>query len=548
VLKLKLSLPDGTTQTHTFFQGPVLIGRSPEATLFVNELSLSRRHALFDIGEEGWFVEDLGSRNGTFLDGARLTGRTLLRAGQTLTMGQLRLAVEECGARPEVAETQHGETTLLAPVAKVLKDSGASGAVPSLDAPPETLKRYATRLSLLAQVHERLATQVTEEGLLGMVLDQVFEQLAPDQAAIFLRQDNGSFTCAASRCQQDCYDKLLLSRSLVREVVEKKAAALVLDAFTDARFQQAMSLRSLGVRSILAVPLLSEDEALGLLVCASRLAVRRFGQEDLEFVVPLAAVAAMRLRNLRLAADAAERRRLEQELALARRIQVGLFREQAPQLAGYETLGGNLPSRVVSGDFYQLLPSPGDLTALVADVSGKGIGAAILAASLEALFAGPLSLALAPGEVLAKVSELFFARTDPAKFATAVLLSLDAASGTVRYGNAGHCPPLLVRADGTADPLPSTGPPLGMFPGQVYGQGEVALRPGDLLALYSDGVTETTDPQGEEFGTQRLAALLAGLRSQPLAELWEAVEAELDRFAGTSLPADDRTLVLLRRR
>lgn len=548
MLKLKLSLPDGTTQAHTFFQGPVLIGRSPEATLFVNELSLSRRHALFDIGEEGWFVEDLGSRNGTFLDGARLTGRTLLRAGQTLTMGQLRLVVEECGARPEVAETQPGETTLLAPVAKVLKESGVSGAVPSLDAPPETLKRYATRLSLLAQVHERLATQVTEEGLLGMVLDQVFEQLAPDQAAIFLRQDNGSFTCAASRCQQDCYDKLLLSRSLVREVVEKKAAALVLDAFTDARFQQAMSLRSLGVRSILAVPLLSEDEALGLLVCASRLAVRRFGQEDLEFVVPLAAVAAMRLRNLRLAADAAERRRLEQELALARRIQVGLFREQAPQLAGYETLGGNLPSRVVSGDFYQLLPSPGDLTALVADVSGKGIGAAILAAFLEALFAGPLSLALAPGEVLAKVSELFFARTDPAKFATAVLLSLDAASGTVRYANAGHCPPLLVRADGTADPLPSTGPPLGMFPGQVYGQGEVTLRPGDLLALYSDGVTETTDPQGEEFGTQRLAALLAGLRSQPLAELWEAVEAELDRFAGTSLPADDRTLVLLRRR
>ena len=548
MLKLKLSLPDGTRQVHSFFQGPVLIGRSPEATLFVNEPSLSRRHALFHLGEEGWFVEDLDSRNGTFLDGARLTGRALLRAGQTLTMGQLRLVVEECGAPAEVAETQPGETTLLAPVAKVLEDSGVSSAVLSLDAPPEALKRYAARLSLLAQVHERLATQVSEEGLLAMVLDQVFQQLAPDQAAIFLRQDDGAFVCVASRCQQDCYDKLLLSRSLVREVVEKKAAALVLDAFTDARFQQAMSLRSLGVRSILAVPLLSEDEALGLLVCASRLAVRRFGQEDLEFVVPLAAVAAMRLRNLRLAAEAAKRRQLEEELDLARRIQVGLFREQAPQLAGYETLGGNLPSRVVSGDFYQLLPSPGDLTALVADVAGKGIGAAILAASLEALFAGPLSLALGPGETLAKVSELFFARTDPVKFATAVLLSLDAASGTVRYANAGHCPPLLLRSDGTSQAIPSTGPPLGMFPGQAYRQGEVTLRPGDLLALYSDGVTETTNPQGEEFGTERLAALLASHRQRPPSELWELVEAELDRFAESSVPADDRTLVLLRRR
>jgi GAF domain-containing protein len=182
------------------------------------------------------------------------------------------------------------------------------------EASKETLHRYAERLSLLAKVHEALASQVTEEGLLTLVLDQIFDQLHPDQAAIFLKGEDGSFACAASRCQKDCYDKLLLSRSLVREVVDKKAAALVVDAFTDARFQQAMSLRAVGVRSILAVPLLTEDVALALLVCASRLAVRSFTQEDLEFVVPLASVAAMRLRNLRLALEAAEKKRLEQEL------------------------------------------------------------------------------------------------------------------------------------------------------------------------------------------------------------------------------------------
>lgn len=547
MLRLTVTLPDGSKHERTFLKGPVTVGRAEEATLSLGDLSLSRRHALFQPGASGWTVQDLGSRNGTLLNGRPVTSPQDLRAGDTLHLGQVRIQVLECGAPAEVADREVGETTLLKPVAAVLKDSGVDALPVTADAPRKTLRRYAERLSLLAKVHEALASQVTEEGLLTLVLDQVFNQLHPDQAAIFLKEEDGSFACAASRCQKDCYDKLLLSRSLVREVVDKKAAALVVDAFTDARFQQAMSLRSVGVRSILAVPLLTEDVALGLLVCASRLAVRSFTQEDLEFVVPLASVAAMRLRNLRLALEAAEKKRLEQELALARRIQVGLFREEIPQLPGYAVLGGNVPSRVVSGDFYQLLSSPGGCTALVADVSGKGIGAALLAASLEALFAGPLHLNLSPSEVCARVSRLFFARTDASKFATAFLAQLDAGSGVVTYCNAGHCPAVLVDAQGNAKTLPSTGLPLGMFADQPYDQDRVALQPGDTLVLYSDGVTETTDPQGQEFGIDRLAELLVAHRELPLEELWEHVERELSLYSQSSVPSDDRTLVIVRR-
>lgn len=547
MLKLTITLADGSSNEHTFLKGPVTVGRADDVTLSLKEPSLSRRHALFELGAHGWTVQDLGSRNGTLLNGHPVTTPKNLRMGDTLQLGQVRIKVLECGAPVEMADREMGETTLLKPVAKVLKDSGVDALPVSADAPRETLRRYAERLSLLAKVHEALASQVTEEGLLTLVLDQVFNQLHPDQAAIFLKGEDGSFGCAASRCQQDCYDKLLLSRSLVREVVDKKAAALVVDAFTDARFQQAMSLRAAGVRSILAVPLLTEDVPLGLLVCASRLAVRQFTQEDLEFVVPLASVAAMRLRNLRLALEAAEKRRLEQELALARRIQVGLFREQIPHLPGYAILGGNVPSRVVSGDFYQLLPASSGCTALVADVSGKGIGAALLAASLEALFAGPLHLNLSPSEVCNRVSRLFYARTDASKFATAFLAQLDAASGVVTYCNAGHCPAVLVEAQGKAKTLPSTGPPLGMFADQQYREDQVALQPGDTLVLYSDGVTETTDTQGQEFGIDRLLELLVRHRELPLEELWEQVERELSLYSQSSVPSDDRTLVILRR-
>ncbi len=547
MLKLAITLPDGSTMERAFLQGPVTVGRSEEATLFLGDLSLSRRHAIFEAGPTGWTVRDLGSRNGTLVNGTPVMAPRLLAVGDTLQLGKVRISVLECGAAARVADRDVSETTLLRPVAEVLGESSGESLRVTADAPKEALRRMAERLSLLARVHEALASQVTEEGLLTLVLDQAFGQLHPDRAAIFLKREDGSYVCAASRCQEDCNSPLLLSRSLVREVVEKKAAALVVDAFTDARFHEAASLRSLGVRSMAAVPLLSDDTAYGLLVCASRLSVRQFTKEDLDFLVPLASVTAMRLRNLRLALEAGDKKRLDEELALARRIQVGLFREEVPELSGWAILGGNVPSRVVSGDFYQILPAPQGLTALVADVSGKGMGAALLAASLEALFAGPLELHLAPAQVCARVSRLFYARTDPSKFATVFLASVDAASGHVTYGNAGHCPGLVISASGEVTTLPSTGPPLGVLPDREYRQEAVRLAPGDTLVLYSDGVTETAAPGGEEFGVERFAALPQRHRHLPLEELWEQVEHELTRFAQSSSASDDRTLLLIRR-
>ena len=326
-------------------------------------------------------------------------------------------------------------------------------------------------------------------------------------------------------------------------------AALVLDALTDVRFAEAPSILFSGVRSLIAAPLFGPEGTLGMIVLESRLHVRQFAEEDLELLVSLAAVAALHLRNLRLVLEAEERRRLEEELALARRIQVALLPSQLPAVAGWELYGANFPSRVVSGDYYEVVPRAGDreLVLMIADVSGKGMAASLLTASLQAFSAGPIEDGLPPDEICVRLSRLLYRRTPPEKFATALLAVLETATGLLRYTNAGHNPGIIVRAGGEAEALGATGAPLGLLPGAPYQAAATTLAPGDLLVLYTDGIAEAADPDDEEYGLTRIQQTCARHRGEPCAALAAALEKDLVAFARGVPFADDRTIVLARR-
>ncbi|HVS14518.1 MAG TPA: GAF domain-containing SpoIIE family protein phosphatase, partial [Thermoanaerobaculia bacterium] len=344
-------------------------------------------------------------------------------------------------------------------------------------------------------------------------------------------------------------DRVFFSRSLLREVTERRQAALVLDASADERFAGAASILDSGVRSVLAAPLLTPEGTLGMIVLSSRLRVRQFGEDDMPLLVSLASVAALHLRNIDLAAEAAERRRLAAELELARRIQVALLPSRLPEVAGYELLAGNVPSRGVSGDLYtvDVHADSGVVTFLVCDVSGKGMAASLLGASLEALAVGPIEVGHPPDGICLRVSRRLFARTPPEKYATGFVAQLDSATHRLAWSNAGHNSALLVRAGGEVERLSATGPPLGVLPGASYRAHETELGPGDLLLVYTDGITEAADPADEEFGLDRLADLARRLRGASLLELRRTIEEALDEFVRGVPYADDRTLLFLRR-
>ncbi len=510
---------------------------------------LSRQHARLFRQGDAWMAEDLGSRNGTLLNGKPIEGTAKITAGDDLqlcgSVVSIKVASSPAPPSSEASASDLGKHTVFRRAVELI-DSQSE--IASHSDAPDGLRRLADRMSMLNDIHLTLSKSIEMQELLDMVLARAFDHLRPEEGAIYLR-DNGGFYRAASRAVPGQEGTYTLSTTLISEVAEKGMAALVLDVETDERFAEARSILSSGIQSLVAAPLLDPEGTLGMIALTSRAHLRRFDESDMELLVSLASVAAMHLRNTSLAAEAAERRRLEEELKLARQIQVALLPSELPTVPGYALLGRNLPSRGVSGDLYEIFErnEGREWFFLVADVSGKGIAAAFLTASLEALAAGPIEVGHPPEKVSELVGRRLFMRTLPAKYATAFLVVLDHETGNLHYTNAGHNPSILVRANGDCERLGPTGMPIGLMPDATYGSKKTHLEKGDTLVMYTDGITEAESPEEEEFGTDRLEAVCCRCRDRSLEELSEEVERELKDFAREVPFADDRTLVILRR-
>jgi len=308
-----------------------------------------------------------------------------------------------------------------------------------------------------------------------------------------------------------------------------------------------------GAQPLFGVPILSDGEPRGVLVVGdkeSRHGVGPFREEDRRTLELLANQAAIALANAELHREALEKERLEREVELASQIQRQILPTTAPVIPGYEVFGWSRPARHVGGDYYDYLPlSDGAGKALVVgDVSGKGVPAALLVSTLHSA----LRL-LAEREVLSpamcsRLNRHIVESSSANKFITLFLAELRPEKASVRYVNAGHNPALLRRASGAIEELTSSGMPLGLLAEARFDTADVQLAPGDLLCLYSDGITEAESPSGEEFGGARLGDLLAAGADLQLAELVGTIDRAVTEFAAGRPQGDDQTVVLLRRR
>jgi serine phosphatase RsbU (regulator of sigma subunit) len=539
-LRLRVTPPIGEAFEHLCEGDSLTVGRSSKADLVLSDRFLSRQHARFYRDGDAWVVEDLGSRNTTLLNGRPLATPARLSPGDLVKLSETVISVEgfdASGSRPKLdsgPKTSSSDTIVL---------RSASELVATAE------RESAGRLKLLNEVHRALATSLTMEELLEAVLDRTFVHLGPEEAVIFLKRPHGGLDRAASRRLPSARGDFFFSRSLEQEVADRGQVALVLDAQTDQRFAAAESILSSGVRSLIAAPLIDSAGSHGMIVLSSRVHVRRFSEQDMELLAALGSVAALRLRNLALAEEGARRRELEKEMALARQIQLALLPEQLPEIPGYSVFAANDASRAVSGDFYEFLGrDEGDEQVIViADVSGKGMAASLLAASFDAMLMGPIEVGHPPDQICSKIARRLYMKTPPERYVTAFIAAIDPRTGALSYTNAGHNAGLLFRRDGSVERLEANGMPLGLFPVVEYDRVETMLAPGELVLLYTDGITEAANPHGEEYGLERLQAVVGRHKGEPLVAIAVAIEASIEVFVDGTPFGDDRTMVMLRR-
>jgi len=530
----------------------ISIGRSSDADLVVPDTFLSRLHArLYREGSHFW-IEDLDSSNGTWVNDRRVEKPTEIHPGDEVRLSTSYITLLSDGLetpippRDPVTE-QNTEYRRASDLINSKTPTDLAG-LPHRRA----FRRQADRLQLLNSIHRALGETLQLDELLEMILDRCFETLQPDQAAIFLKRDSGDYYLAARRSSEGPGIDHLYSETLLHEVADNGMAALVRDVTTDGRFEEADSVLGHGIQSLVAAPLLAPEGSVGMIALASSLEKSLFVEEDCDLLVSLASIAALRLHNVKLAQkaaeEAAERRRFEVELNLARRIQTAVLPSELPKIEGFELIGSTIPSRWVSGDYYHAVERLGgkETVLMVADVCGKGIGASLTTLSLEALAAGPIEVGWPPAELCTRINRRLHSRTLPNRFATAFVVVLEPHGRVLRYASAGH-PGLLVGSEGNILRLDSTGPPLGAFPGIEYGESSALLESGDTLVLFTDGIIEAANPEDEEFGTQRLAEVVASNREADLGGLARTIEAALEDFVQGVPYADDRTLVLLRK-
>ncbi len=526
------------------------LGRSSTNDVFLADRTLSRVHARLDRKPEGLVVTDLGSRNGTQLNGSRIVDPVVVRAGDRIVLGETSIEVSEealSGTRVVIDAPEDRLDRTMISTADVLATFRRPAARDVTDA--AELKRLATSLQILNDVSLALLTDIPVSELSSLILEKLFTYLEPDRGLLMLRDGQGELRPEAFRFAEgiDPAD-IRLSKTLVEAVTEQKHGVLMIDTATDAKIGTADSIRLQGITSCLAAPLFVDEKVIGLVYLEARLGRKSFTEEDLRLLTSLANTAAIKIQNTRLQETAAAKQRIEREMALAWDVQRRLFPEQAPDLPHSELFGRTLPAKTVSGDYYDFfVRNDGTVDIVVADVCGKGMAASILAASVQSAFQAWAAENFPPDRVCARLNDLVHRRTSPEKFVTFIAVLYDPETGAIVYSNAGHNPGIVLRAAGGHELLPAQGTPLGLFPGRSYGSAALTLAPGDLLVLYTDGVTEAANPDDDEFGLDRLVALVRGVASRPLDEAETAVGEGLAAFAAGVPFHDDRTIVLLRR-
>jgi len=546
LLELLISGPDGAPARAQLLKTPLTLGRSVDNDLaYPHDPWLSRYHLRFEQREKTWWIRDCESRNGTLLNSAGIKSAQPIKAGDKILAGHLTIDVRE---RPSEAQRP-----VISFVAREEGDRSTSEAtfVTSLDKvlgkavehrPLREGGSAARMVSALIRAGQELVTHQPLDQLFSTILDLSLSAVDARRGVI-LTLDEGELQVRASKG-----DGFAISTSVRDQVLRDKRSLLISDAMRHDSLSKQESIVLTRVRSMMAAPLQTGEHVIGIIYVDNGVILRPFSQDDLDLLTVMANVAAIRIENVRLAEVEQNEKIMEADLAQASEIQRSLLPTEPPAYDGWELAGLNLPCRTVGGDYFDFIPyQDGRLAVVVGDVSGKGLPAALLMSSLQAKVQMLRETNPSPSQAVSILNRSLTERCPLGKFITFFYALLDPVSGALEYSNAGHNYPLLLRRDGSVETLTGSGLVMGLFSGVHYEVKKTTLRQGDLLVLYSDGVTEAANSEDVEFGEESLAEFLAVRKNIRCEDIVNQLVEHMRKWRGAMSFADDFTVVLVRR-
>jgi sigma-B regulation protein RsbU (phosphoserine phosphatase) len=540
--EIAVTSPDGATRT-TRLEGETLsLGRSSVNELcFAEDVGLSRQHMILERDGDHWTVRDLGSKNGTFLNGNRLAVKTRLRPGDRIAASRVVLVYDpaEVDANKTVvfdrgAITNPSEMTVSTTLEHLLLQGEPRETSP-------LSPQWGSAVTALLRAGRELAARRPLPELFSVILNLATEAVSA-RRGVLMTLEKGQLVVQASRGEG-----FRISTAVRDRVLDAKTSLLIRDVQKDEALRLRYSIVEHSVRALMAVPLQTDNQVIGLIYVDSPQFPREFSTDDLNLLTVMANVAAIRIERDRLAEVEQAEKLMASELEQAAEIQRQFLPAAAPSVPGLDLAGYNAACRTVGGDYYDFFPYPDNrVCVVIGDVAGKGMPAALMMTSLQAKVQALAENPGDPAAIVARLNRSLAATCPRNRFVTFFFSIIDAATGDIAFCNAGHNPPLLVRADGRVERLEGGGPVLGILPAMTYTGQQCRMDRGDLLVLYSDGVTEAANLEGEEF-EDRLPQLAVQVHDRTAAEIVQAIhEAVRDWIAGQP-PADDVTVVVARR-
>ncbi len=532
-----------------------VVGRHPQCEIVVPSGAVSRNHAQVVRRDGGFFVEDLGSRNGTFLNGDRITEPLPLRDGDEVRICDFRIRFED--------ETQLAATissNLTSRISAIFVDEDPSQAQSSItsrlgissDGRPQLLSASPdVKLQAFVELSTNLAKALSLQAVLPPVLDSLFKIfLQADSGFIVFGKPDGSVEPVYTKIRNEDEDSVRISRGIIQHVLSRCEAVISADASDDSRFSLTESIAQFQIRSFMCAPLVTpEGEILGAIQIDTRDPRRTFSEKDLGIMSAVVSQAAVAIQNAQLHEEALVQRAVQREMELAREVQRSLLPQNRPACDGFHFFDYYEPAHSIGGDYYDYVPLPNDrLAVLVADVSGHGIPAALVMTRLSAEVRFCLATIPEPGQILSRLNQLLCDDGADDRFVTMVLLVIDFARSEMTIANAGHLSPIVrdrqAKLAHHSDAI--KGPPLGAVPDHEYRQERVPLAPHESVILVTDGVHEAMNSQGDQFGFERLHAILAS-SAKSLDELGNRVVQEVCQFLGDTPQSDDICIVAVER-